>query len=233
MTIIEQKRFWRRPETSISPCLLVAGLLVNYVAEKHSFIPLGVHPPGNTWGGLPDLFVPVAAFYLTLAGLILFVFALRARQAFGKLSEGLMISLLTSVPLTILYATFFFGMQWIASGTDRLGECPGLDAAATASHEIAQSLAVPGHTDVGCSVQRYGMFLASYNEISIYGAVDPDAQEHVLKNLSDYHKAADTHPIRVVFYEKENWGPLLVDKDGKGWGGKRGPENIIRVVTIR
>jgi hypothetical protein len=232
MTTSEQKRFWRNPETIISTCLVGVGLLLNYVAEIHSFIPLGVHPAGNTWGGLPDIFVPVAAFCLTLAGLILFPFGLRRRRDSARLSTGLMVSIITSLVLTAFYAYFFFGIQFLATGTDRLGECPSLDAAAAASHEIPQSIVVPGHPAVGCLVQRYGMFLSFYNEIAVSGVIDRATQDRILKNLSDYRKAADTHPIRVLFYERENWTTWRNEKNGAS-GGQRGPENIIRVATIR
>jgi hypothetical protein len=230
-TATRQKRFWRNPETIISTCLVGVGLLLNYVAEVHGFIPLGVHPPGNTWGGLPDIFIPIAAFYLTLGGLILLPFGLR-RQDSARFSTSLMVSIITSLVLTAFYAYFFYGIQFLATGADRLGECPGLDAAAAASHEIPQSIVVPGHPAVGCSVQRYGMFLSFYNQVAVSGVIDQASQDRILKSLSDYSKAADTRPIRVLFYEKENWTTWRNEKNGAS-GGQRGPENIIRVVTIR
>jgi len=213
--------------------LIFAGLLLNYISEIHSFIRLGVHPPGNTWGGLPDLVIPIAAFYLTVAGLILFGLALKNSPASKRLTKVAMVSLLISVPLTILYyAVFFVGMQWIASGADRLGECNGLDEIAASSNDIPQSLIASGRPAVGCAVERYGMFLSFYNELSVSGVTVESAQGRILKNLSDYKKVAHTHPIRVVFYEKENWTTWRHEKNGVS-GGQRGPENIIRVATLR
>src|ERR1700689_152358 len=79
MTNTEEKRFWRRLETRIAVCLFLAGLFLNYVAEHHSFMPLGVHPPGNDYGNWIDFFLPVVAFWLALMGLVLFLLAFRGR----------------------------------------------------------------------------------------------------------------------------------------------------------
>ena len=45
---------------------------------------------------------------------------------------------------------------------------------------------------VGCSVERYGMFLSSYNDVLIYGITNRAAQDQVLEKLSAYHEKA--HP---------------------------------------
>jgi hypothetical protein len=234
MIAAEQKRFSKRLETSISACLFVAGLLVNYIAERHSFMPLGAHSPESAWGGWLDVFVPVVAFYLGSTGLVLFGLALQGRPTTGEFRSGFVQSLPISLPLTALYAIFFLGMQFFATGADRLGECPGLVRAAINSGEITEQFRYAPHGPaVGCGNQRYGMFLSTYNHVSMDGVTEWEAQEHVLRNLADYRKEFDTHPIRVMFYEKENWIASPIDKESKGGGLRWGPRNLLRVVTLK
>ena len=138
--------------------------------------------------------------------------------------------LLISLLMTALYAVFYLGMQLVATGADRLGECNRLIEAVSTSHDIPDSIAVPGKPAVGCAVERYGILLSFYNDVSVSGVTDRAAQDRVLQGLSDYRKKARTHPIHVVFYEKENWVSLRGEKSTLG---KRGPERMIRVATLR
>lgn len=135
--------------------------------------------------------------------------------------------------LTVPYAAFYVGVQFIASGADRLGECPGLVRSIAASGVVTdKSPYPPGGLAIGCGNNRYGMLLSWYNDLSIYGVTDPASEERVLQALRDYRKKTYTRPLHIAFYQKENWSPLRVDANGKPWGGKRGPEDLLRVVTL-
>jgi hypothetical protein len=67
-------------------------------------------------------------------------------------------------PLIILYTLFAFGMQFIQTGADRLGECPGLEQAAASSNVIAESKWRPGRPALGCEVERRDVFLTYYKQ---------------------------------------------------------------------
>ncbi|MHB8527839.1 MAG: hypothetical protein ACYDD2_17075 [Candidatus Acidiferrales bacterium] len=230
---LARTRLWNRPRVRLGAALLILGFLLNYVLENEFFFRLGTRTAYQYLGGWPNLFLPIAAFYLALAGLVLFVFELKGRSASRNLHGRFLPALLISLLFTVFYGIFYLGMQFLQTGADRLGECHGLEQAANTSHDIPESMVWPGHSAVGCSVEKYGMFLSYYNDLAVYGVTNRAAQDRVLHNLSAYHRKAHTHPMHIGFYEKENWGSLVVGKNGKGWGGKRGPEKLLRVVTLR
>jgi hypothetical protein len=196
--------------------------------EEHIFVRLGTKTALGYAGGWPNLFLPIAAFYVSLAGFILLLFGLKGRAGFNNLLATVVISLVLTAP----YAAFYLGIQFIQTGADRLGECYGLNQAANSSNDIPTSIAFPERPAIGCSVERYGMFLAFYNDLNIKGVPNIGAQNRILDNLSKYRKAAHTHPIHVTFWEKENWTTWHNDKTGAS-GGSRGPENLLRVQTVR
>jgi hypothetical protein len=233
MTIFSEKALWKRLDTLWGVSLIAGGLLVNYVLEHRTFLKPGMLSPRAYLGAWPDIFLPSLAFFLAVSGVILFAIGVKRSVLPGTGQWRFWPAFLIAIPLAILYGVFYFGMQFIATGADRFGECPGLDEAANASHEIPESLLVPGEPAVGCAVERYGMFLSYYNDLAVFGVTDRAAQERVLRNLSDYQKEFHTSPIHVGFYEKQNLMPLQVDKQGKGWGWRSGPEKLIRVVTLR
>ena len=108
-----------------------------------------------------------------------------------------------AIPLTVLYSLFFFAMQFIQTGADRLGECAGLDQAASSSRVIPMSNVMPGYAAVGCGVERRGIFLAFYNDMYVYGVTDTAAQEQVLESMAEHYRQARTHPVRVMFTKKK------------------------------
>ncbi len=75
------------------------------------------------------------------------------------------------------------------------------------------------------------MFLSAYNDLSVYGVTKTADQNRLIKSLADYREQVHTSPILVSFYEKENWTERR-SKNGAVWG-KRGPERLLRVVTLR
>lgn len=204
-----------RVTVGIGVLLLASGLTLNYLFERHSLFGVRDH-----------LFYPVLCFFLLLTGLVVSI----GGVACGSIRRLLPYVFSIVVPLTILYIGFYVGMQFIQTGADRLGECPGLDQAAVTSNVIPESQSRPGLPAVGCGVERRGLFLAFYNRLTVWGVTDPAAQQKVLDQVAVYYRRADTHPIQVMFYEKENW-TVRVRKNGIG-PGSRGPEKLIRVVNI-
>jgi hypothetical protein len=235
MNSLRFKAVWGNPKMRWATFGVLTGLLLNYILEHHSFLPLGVLSPRLYLGGwLDSLLLPTVAFFLASTGIILFLVALARRSIHGNLLRDLFLAVLISIPLTGLYGVFYFGMQFLQSGSDVLGECSGLDQAAANSGDIPDSVSTPGRPSVGCAVERYGMFLSFYNDLIVHGVTNRTAQDRILGNLVKYRRQVSTHPVRVGFYESENWTPRHVDSTGKGWGGgERGPEKLIRIVTLR
>jgi hypothetical protein len=205
--------------------LFTAGLLLNYLLERHSVLKVReASPYAVSWA---DLFYPPLCVLLSLTGVVLMVGGAMGRAVDRRLR---LYTYAYVFPLTILYTLFAFGMQFIQTGADRLGECPGLDQAASSSHVIPMSKARPGYAAVGCGVERRGIFLVFYNDMSVYGVTDTAAQEQVLESIAEHYRQAHTHPVRVRFYEEENWS-VRQGKNGVTFGS-RGPETLIRVASV-
>jgi hypothetical protein len=199
----------------IGPVLIATALALNYRFER--FSPLG-------WED--NLLQPVLCFFLFSVGIVL------SLGGFGRapIKRLLLYAFCVAFPLTIIYSTFYVGMQFIQTGADRLGECQGLDSAVIASNVIPVSLALPGRAAEGCGVQRRGLFLSFYNSLTVWGVLDPADQQKILDSLAEYRHRTHGHPIRVMFFEKENW-TVQQGKHGPGMG-RRGPEKLIRVANI-
>jgi len=199
--------------------LLASGLGANYLLERQNLFKLWEHSRYTiSWS---DVFYPPLCVFLVTTGVLLLIGGPMRRYwlAFGM-----------AIPLSVLYSIFFFAMQFVQTGADRLGECPGLDQAASSSHVIPMSNVRPGQAAVGCAVERRGIFLAFYNDMSVYGVTDTAAQEHVLETIAEHYHQAHTHPVRVMFYEQENWS-VRDGKNGVSFGS-RGPEKLIRVASV-
>jgi hypothetical protein len=63
----------------------------------------------------------------------------------------------------------------------------------------------PGQPAAGCAVERGECFSPNYNDIFVYGETDASEQRRVLDGLAEHFRQANTHPVQVMFYEKENW----------------------------
>jgi hypothetical protein len=204
--------------------LLASGLTLNYLFERHNIFKVGENSRYPiSWA---DAFYPPICVFLAVTGIVLIVLAI-LRTTIQRL---LLYVFAIAIPLTVLYTLFAFAMQFVATGADRLGECPGLEQAASSSNVIPESKSRPGHPAVGCAVERRGMFLSYYNDLGIYGVTDAAAQQLVLDGVAAHLRQAHTHPVQVRFYEKENW---TVRKGKNGVTvGLRGPETLIRVVDL-
>jgi len=213
-----------RDSIIIGVLLLAGGLILNYLFERHNVFAVWVNSPYPvSW--LDGLYPPLCVF-LSLTGVVL---------AVGGATRGIAIrglvryALAIAVPLTVVYTLFVFAMQFIQTGADRLGECPGLDQAASRSNVIPASKVWPGHAAVGCGVERRGILLSFYNDMSVYGVTDAAAQQRVLERIAEHYRQAHTHPVQVMFYEEENWS---VRQGKNGTFGSRGPEKLIRVASV-
>jgi hypothetical protein len=213
------------PTITIGALLAASGFVINYLLERHNiFKVLGNSAYPISWA---DLFYPPFCVLLCLAGTVFIVgSALHRANARALLRYTAAIA----IPLTILYTLLAFAMQFIQTGADRLGECPGLDEAAAASSVIPESKWRPGYPAVGCAVERRGIFLAYYNDITVYGVTDPVPQAIVLGKLREHYRQLHTHPVQVRFFQQENWS-VRKGKNGTTFGS-RGPEHPIRVANI-
>jgi hypothetical protein len=135
------------------------------------------------------------------------------------------------IPLTAAYALFAFAMQFLQTGADRLGECiGGLNQAAVSSNVIPESKSRPGHPAVGCAVERRGIFLSFYNVIQVEGVTDAAAQQLLLDRVAEYYRQAHTHPVQVMFYDREIWSVREWKNGTISRSGR--PGKLIRVVNI-
>jgi len=221
-TVTSGNRSDRNP-IIIGLLLLASGLTMNYLFERHNVLAVWENSAYPVSG--LDLFYPPLCVFLSLTGIVLVVGAIRRITVRRLLRYAFVIV----IPLTILYTLFSLAVQSIATGADRLGECPGLNEAATSSNVIPESERRPGHRAVGCEVERRGVFLSFYNNIWVYGVTDAVAQQRVLERVAERVRQVHTHPAQVMFYEKENWS---VRQGKNGTLGSGGPSKLIRVVNI-
>ena len=210
---------------TIGALLLASGFAINYLLERHNCFKVWENSRYPiSWA---DLLYPPLCVFLSLTGLSFAIgggiFRLSVRSALKR-------TLVFAGSLTISYTLFAFAMQFIQTGADRLGECRGLDQAASSSNLIPESKSWPHHAAVGCGVQRRGKFLSYYNDMTIYGVTDSTAQKQVLDKISEHYQQAHTHPVQVKFYREENWS-VRQGKNGATFGS-RGPEKLIRVASI-
>lgn len=219
------KRDLDRKPLLIGLLLLSSGPALNYLFERHNIFKIWENSRYPiSWA---DVFYPPLCVFLSLTGIVLAVGGAISGTPIRRLRRYAFVIV---IPLTILYTVFTFAMQFMQTGADRLGECPGLDQAASNSNVIPESKWRPGHPAVGCEVERRGIFLSYYNYLSVWGVTDAAAQQRVLDGIAEQLRQAHTHPVQVVFYEKENW--LVRQLENGRTLGSKGPQKIIRVVNI-
>jgi len=209
----------------IGVSLILGGLTPNYLFERHNIFKLwenSSYPISWT-----DVSYP--------AGLRS---ALPNRRCVGTrwgkrrdtLRGSLVVGALTALLPTVFYTLFCFGMQFVATGADRLGECPGLDQAAANYNVIPESKMVPGRAGVGCAVERRGIFLSYYNDLEVYGVSDVLAQQEILDKLAEQYRRAHTPPLQVRFFGEQN--VLVRERKGGAVFRSARPVKLIRVVNI-
>ena len=215
----------RKGQTIIIGVLLLAsGPILNYLFERHNIFKLWDNSTPVSWA---DVFYPPLCVFLSLTGIVLLVGGAMSRTSIRRPLKQVFAIV---IPLTVLYTLFTFAMQFIQTGADRLGECPRLKEAASASNVIPASTWKPGRPAVGCEVERRGVFLSYYNYLSVYGVTDAAAQQRVLDGVAEQLRQAHTHPVQVMFYEKENWSVRQLE-NGRTFQSKV-PSKLIRIVNI-
>jgi len=198
---------------------LVLGLGLNYELEHRSF------------GRMGDLLLPVLAFGLLAVAVLSFIVALigfRQPPAHASGRRYLLITIVGSVLLTAIYAAVTLTGKFADMGDT--GDCLGLMRAANAGNQVPQSVVQPGRPAIYCLSASYGVFLLRYDLLHVYGVADHAAQDDVVQNLSRYRESRGARPIRVEFYQKENW---ITWQSARAKGGSRGPEQLIRIATVR
>jgi hypothetical protein len=210
---------------AIGVLLLASGPTLNYLFERYNILAVRENSPYPV--ALSDGLYPVLCVFLSLIGIVLIVGGALGRTTTRRL---LRYAYMIAVPLTIPYALFSFGMQFMQTGFDRLGECPGFVQAASSSNVIPESKREPGQRAAGCGTERRGIYLSYYNDIVVYGVTDEAAQQHVLDAVAEHFRQAHTHPVQVRFYEEENWSVRHVKKGVTVGSGT--PSKLVRVVNI-
>jgi hypothetical protein len=206
--------------------LLIAGFGLNYLLQRHNIFKLWENSDYPiSWA---DFAYPPVCVLLCLTGIALSFVGLFLRNAIWR---SVVYSAAIAVPLTVVYTMFAFGMQFVATGADRLGECPSLDQAATSTGVIPESQWRKGHAAVGCGVQRRGMFLSYYNDMAVFGVTDIQAQQSVLDEITKRYRQAHTHPVQVRFLDRAYFS-IREGTGGATIGTKTGPSKLIRVVNI-
>jgi hypothetical protein len=213
----------RNPIT-IGLLLLGSGLALNYLFERNGIFRVWENSPYEV-SALDGIYPPVCVF-LSLTGIALVVGGVMSHAPIRRLLRQAFVIV---IPLTILYALFTFGIHFVMTGADRLGECPGLDQAAASSNVIPESKVIPGRPAVGCGVERRGIFLSYYNNIAVFGVTDAAAQQRVLDGVAEHFRQVHTHPVQVMFREKEIWS---VRQGKNATFGSGRPSKLIRVVNI-
>lgn len=209
----------------IGVLLLASGPTLNYLFERHNIFKLWENSRYPiSWA---DVFYPPLCVLLSLTGIALVVGTATGHTGIQRLLRH---SFAIVIPLTILYTFFAFAMQFIQTGADRLGECPGINQAASASNMIPESTFAPGHPAVGCEVERRGIFLSYYNYLSVWGVTDAAAQQSILEGVAEHFRIAHTHPVQVMFYDKENWSVRQLENGRTAISGR--PSKLIRIVNI-
>jgi hypothetical protein len=215
----------KRNPILIGLLLLASGPALNYLFERHNIFKLWENSRYPiSWA---DVFYPPLCVFLSLTG---FVFVIGGGGGTSGTSNRRLLRRAFVIPLAILYTLFSFAMQFMQTGADRLGECPGLDQAAASSNVIPESKVTPGRPAVGCGVERRGIFLSYYNNIGVFGVTDAAAQQRVLDGIAEQLRQSHTHPVQVMFYDKENWSVRQLENGRTAISGL--PSKLIRVVNI-
>jgi hypothetical protein len=69
-------------------------------------------------------------------------------------------------------------------------------------------------------------------KIRVYAVTDADQQNAIIRWIEDFKAHGQVNrPVRLRFYERENMIYMPGNKPGF-WGWRRGPEKIVRTVTL-
>jgi hypothetical protein len=206
--------------------LLTAGLGLNYLLEHHNIFKLWENSDYPiSWA---DFIYPPICLLLCLTGIALSFASLFLRDKFWELIGY---SAAIAIPFTIVYIIFALGVQFVATGADKFGECAGLDQAAASTGVIPESTWRKGKPAVACGVQRRGIFFSYYNDMSVYGVTDAQAQQSVLDDITKLYRQAHTHPVQVRFLDMPHFSIREWTNSGT-IGTKTGPSKLLRVVNI-
>ena len=119
---------------TVGVLLLAGGLAINYLLERRNIFAIwerSAYPV--SW---VDVFLSAVVCFSGPDGHCLGRGRIMERTTVRQLRRYTM---RIAIPLTILYALFSFGMQFIATGADQIGECAGLNQAASSSNVIPES----------------------------------------------------------------------------------------------
>jgi len=212
----------RRERTTVIAgiALLLGALGGNYLCERYA--PLAILENSPYPVGLSDLIYPIICALFGFSGIVLILEYATAVSGCSFVRRMAII-----LPPTLLYGFLVFAIQALQTGADEFGECPGLDQAATSSNVLPEAPWRPGSPAVACGVQRRGLFLAYYNQVRVWGVVDPDAQRAVREKLEQHCRRAYTHPTQVMFYR---YVPFAKERQGtNSWRHTR----LVGIVNIR
>jgi len=69
-------------------------------------------------------------------------------------------------------------------------------------------------------------------EIRVYAVIDANQQNAIIRWIEDFKARGQVNrPVKLRFYERENMIYMPGNRPGS-WGWRRGPEKIVRTVTL-
>lgn len=171
-----------------------------------------------------DVLCSCGGFTAMVAGLLITVQAIAPKTSSRLLRTifGVLIGAYAALYLLTIVSMSFSSGDW--------GHFEDLSQAAIRTNLIPQSVSQPNRPAVFCEIMRYGIFRNRYQVMLIYG-VPRDAQDLILASIRSAQLRLSAEPVRVMFYERENWRTWHNEADGAS-GGSRGPETLDRVTVI-
>jgi hypothetical protein len=182
---------------------------------------LGYELQVRYYGSIGDVVLPVLSFSAFVGGCYLL-----GRGFTGRTQSAKRIC----AAVLVVYCSFYILIHLSDGGA--FDNCDQNIQAASVDGLVGQSISAPGRAAAFCNSGRFGVFLTRYDVIMLYGIKVKAEQNRVIQALI-YSRAQGqrARPIRVYFYEKENWVTWKNESNGAS-GGSRGPETLLRVAVL-
>ena len=192
--------------------LIATSFAANYVLERY------------VCGG--RLFLPVVAVIICAVAALLLSRVVSVRRHEAPISPRQQRASI-GIVVAVYCVIFAYSRIWDFGTSDQI---EGLTQAATNVAVIPQSVSVPKRVGVFGDSDKYGVFFTRFDVVIVYGVTQKESQDRILQQFGAYHRVHRTRPLRVKFYERENW-TTFNGSNGVS-GGQRGPEKVVRCAVI-